>query len=70
MFLKNRDISSKIKRSKVTDYAALKKTKKQTTIAVIQIGALRVSLKYSVVYSPVHGTRDFTSSFQKLADWK
>ena len=47
-----------------------KKTKKQTTIAVIQIGALRVSLKYSVVYSPVHGTRDFTSSFQKLADGK
>ena len=41
MFLKNRNISSKIKRSKVTDYAALicfdKRTKNFLTIRVFAI---------------------------------
>ena len=39
MFLKNRNISSKIKRSKVTDYAALRRSlNKDFTISDVGVG--------------------------------
>ena len=46
MFLKNRHIISKIKRSKVTDYAALNKT-------------LRICDKYQSVCWPISGAEVF-----------
>ena len=45
MFLKNRNISSKIKKSKVTDYAALKLWQQNKTITFILSSSLR-SLKH------------------------
>ena len=53
MFLKNRNISSKIKRSKVTDHAAL---------SVYSI--LRLSAKFIHVYIPVHVQKTFFINFE------
>ena len=64
VFLKNRNISSKIKRSKVTDYAALTKVK---LLAMLMFGLpeaidMYVSLRQSRVVSPngTHYRQEFS----------
>ena len=52
VFLKNRNISSKIKRSKVTDYAALNKANSFDTKSLFL--DLDFSIKHSIVSSKIY----------------